>query len=138
MVNQLRDLARKFLKGTLICLIGVMMFAPQLVLASCPSPVDGQQPYPSTIAYQFDRASRNQLGDDGPTYPQIHTGYPDPTFSQSYVVPAIILKAIAQTESQGWYHFEASYGQVGPTMNVSRGGERARLVGSFPLPDGKF
>lgn len=103
MVNRLRNLARRFLKGTLICLIGVVMFTPQLVSASCPSPVDGEQPYPSTVAYHFDRASRNQLGDDGPTYPQIHTGYPNPTFSQPYVVPAIILKAIGQTESQGWY-----------------------------------
>ncbi|MBL7183108.1 MAG: transglycosylase SLT domain-containing protein [Anaerolineae bacterium] len=116
MVNQLRKLAREFLKRTLICLIGVMMFAPQLVLASCPSPVDGLQYWPYGIALDFDRASRNQLEHLGPTYPQIHTGYPDPTFSQSYVVPAIILKAIAQVESQGWYQFEASYGEEGPTV----------------------
>lgn len=113
----------KLLAMASTCLIMVTLFSVQGILAQecppgCPDPVYGYQPYPSTIAYYFDRASRNQLGASGPTYPDIQTGWP-PGYSQTYVVPAIILKAIGATENEPhpWYQFDApDYGSSGWTV----------------------
>lgn len=85
-------------------------------LGQCPDTEQGIQPYPTTIADTMDLASRNQLGDEGPTYPQIYTGYPGPTLSSPYVVPAILLKAIGHQESRNWKQFSADYGQQGPVV----------------------
>ena len=106
-----------------IGLVAAALFTAQGILAQecpsgCPDPYYGQQLTPTTIADTMDLASRNQLGADGPTYPQIKTGWPAVN-SQPYVVPAVLLKAIGATESleHSWYQFDVpDYGYWGWTV----------------------
>ncbi len=83
----------------------------------CPDAVWGQNPSVNELKATFDAASRGQLGIGAPPLPDIYAGSAygktDP-----YIVPAVLLKAIAQVEHKpvGWKHFEADYGQYGYTI----------------------
>jgi hypothetical protein len=95
------------------------------VAATCPQPAaTGRQPFPSELVDIFNRAGTNRLGTNGPTLPQINTGYPQFQAIAPYV-PCILLKTIgavetAQTsgsaEFDGWKQFNANYGQSGTTV----------------------
>ena len=85
---------------------------------TCPEPAAyGRQPYPTEMPDVFQKAGTNQLGNNGPTLPQIWKGYPP---AQAKLVspyaPCILLEAIGETESPGWYQFIASYNQSGNTL----------------------
>jgi len=78
---------------------------------------EGYQPYPSEIAPVFDKASRNQLGSDGPTLPKIWKGDLETGHLVDPTIPNSIIKAIGYFETHakgGWKQFIAHYGENGP------------------------
>lgn len=84
---------------------------------TCPQPAAyGRQPYVTELVPVFDQAGTNRLGSNGPTLPQMWSGYPPSQAKQiAPYVPCILLKAIGYTETSGWKQFNASYGQSGYT-----------------------
>jgi hypothetical protein len=84
----------------------------------CPPAVWGQNSTVNELKATFDAASRGQLGTSAPPLPNMYVGS-SPTTTTPYVVPAVLLKAMAQLETKGyggWKQFNADYGQSGYTI----------------------
>ncbi|MBS2030920.1 MAG: transglycosylase SLT domain-containing protein [Deltaproteobacteria bacterium] len=86
--------------------------------SSCPqAAATGTEPCFTDLTPILEAAAQNGLGSGAPTYRQIHNGChkPNPPTNVNATIPCVILKSIAQVESD-WQQFCGSCGQSGSTL----------------------